>query len=786
MKKILILGIGLLLPIFSLYSQQTSASPTQRIRGTVRDQDSEAVLASARIMVLNSQPTKGAISDAQGNFRIDNVPVGRVSLKVSYLGYEDKIISNLLLGSGKELILQIEMQESIHTIDEVIIGAQKNKAEVLNEMSLISARSFSVEETKRYAGAIDDPARMVSAFAGVNGNAEGNNDIIVRGNSSRGIQWRLEGVEIPNPNHFAFEGGTGGPINALNSNMLGNSDFFTGAFTPEYGNAYAAVFDMKLRNGNNEKREYSASLNVLGIDFTAEGPFKQGYAGSYLLNYRYSTLSLLDEVGILDFNGVPKYQDASFKVNLPLGDSHFLSMFGLGGLSKIRQEGLDEDNKDRLLWRSSTDAHLGVIGLSHMWKVNSKAYLKSTISAHSTGLLLNYDASVNENELQNFESADFNKLDLRAASTLNYKLNARQSFRLGAVLSRQYFDIIGASYQSSTEQTEPLFAQKGNAYRLQAFASWKYRISENLSMVSGLHYLQFLFNNQYSLEPRLAFEWQFSNKQSLNFGYGGHGQVEAISIYLAQQRQEDGTFTQANKDLALMKARHFVLGYKNMLARNLYLKLEAYYQHLRDVPIEMAEGSTWSLLNSTDGYTDRSLENAGTGTNYGLELSLERFFSGGFYYMSTLSLYKSLYTAQDGIRRNSTFDGNYVANFLGGKEFNMGKLKKNRVFFVNAKVALIGGQRYTPIDLEKSRELGITFRDESRPFSVKGDDIFKADLAIGIRRNRKKTTTELKLDIQNVSNNQAVIREYYEHTTGEIEVGYQLPLLPVISYRINF
>jgi len=235
-----------------------------------------------------------------------------------------------------------------------------------------------------------------------------------------------------------------------------------------------------------------------------------------------------------------------------------------------------------------------------------------------------------------------------------------------------------------------------------------------------------------------------------------------------------------------MNARHFVVGYKNLLNKNSYLKLEAYYQQLRDVPIENEGGSSWSLLNSTDGFTTRNLINEGSGTNYGLELTFERFFSKGFYYMSTVSMYKSLYTAKDGIERNSTFDGNYVANFLGGKEFQLGKPEKNRVFFLNAKIAFIGAQKYTPIDLEQSRALGVTKRVESQPFSVKGDDIFKADLAIGIRRNRKKTTTELKFDIQNVSNNKAVVREYYEHTTREIEVGYQLPLLPVISYRINF
>ena len=627
---------------------------------------------------------------------------------------------------------------------------------------------------------------MVSSFAGVNGDAQGNNDIVVRGNSPRGILWRLEGTEIPNPNHFANEGATGGPINALNSNMLGNSDFFTGAFAPEYGNALSGVFDMKLRNGNNEKREYSASLSVLGTDFTVEGPIKKGYAGSYLANYRYSTLALLDGAGILDFNGVPKYQDASFKVNLPIANSHFISLFGLGGLSSIDQQGTDEENEERVLWEANAGIKLGVAGLSHMWLVNDKTYLQTTISAAATESNSRYDASINGGELTNFETSAFSKLDLKLASTLNYKFNARHALKVGGILTRHHFNMNVDSYSTTTTQTEPELRDDGNSYMLQAFASWKYRITEDVSMVSGLHYLHFMLNDNYSIEPRIALNWQLSDRQSISAGFGTHGRIETVSTYLAEQMQDDGSFTRPNENLDLMKARHFVVGYKNMLNRNTQLKLEAYYQQLRDVPIENQIGSTWSLLNSIDGYTTRALVNEGSGTNYGIELTLERYFSKGFYYMSTISLYKSLYTAKDGIERNTRFDGNYVANFLGGKEFRMGKEEKNRVFFINAKIALIGGRRFTPILLEESQAKGVTILDESKSFSLKGDDIFKADLAIGIRRNRKKTTTEIKIDVQNVSNNQAVVQEYYEHTTGDIVFGTQLPLLPVISYRISF
>ncbi|MCB0842114.1 MAG: TonB-dependent receptor, partial [Bacteroidetes bacterium] len=418
-------SLSIFLIILCICNLSFGQSVTQTIRGKVSDQDSEAPLESAKIIVLGTNPLLGAISDENGNFRIDHVPVGRVSIRVSYLGYEDKNVPNLLLNSAKELILNISLIESIHTTEEVVIGAKQNKTEVINEMAMISSRSFSVEETKRYAGAIDDPARMVSAFAGVNGNAEGNNDIVVRGNSPRGILWRLEGVEIPNPNHFASEGATGGPINALNSNMLGNSDFFTGAFAPEYGNAFSGVFDMHLRNGNNEQREYSASLSVLGTDLTVEGPFKKGYAGSYLANYRYSTLALIDNLGILDFNGIPKYQDASYKINLPVGKTHFISLFGMGGISNILQESTDPENEDRVLWRADAGAKLGVGGLSHIWLINDQMYLKTTVSAAGTQTRSDYDARIDGGELVDFANEELNRLTLRIASTFNYKVNAR-------------------------------------------------------------------------------------------------------------------------------------------------------------------------------------------------------------------------------------------------------------------------------------------------------------------------------------------------------------------------
>lgn len=756
----------------------------QTIRGTIKDQDTEMPLIGATIMVLNSDPILGSITDLEGNFRIERVPVGRVTLKVTYVGYEEKLIPNLLVDAAKEVVLDIPIIESVSSLETIVVTAEKNKGEVLNEMAMVSARTFSVDETKRYAGSFGDPARMVASFAGVTSNAEGNNDIVVRGNSPRGILWRLEGIEIPNPNHFANEGSTGGPINALNNNMLSDSDFFTGAFSPEYGNALSGVFDMKLKKGNNQRREYTAGFSTLGLDFTAEGPFKKGYDGSYLANYRYSSLALIDNLGITDFGGVPKYQDLSFNVYLPVNRNHFISVFGLGGISSIDAEWEDSGIP---LERGQFGTDMGTVGLSHTFLMNNQSYLKTTFSGTATVMKGFYEfPEEGADDYYLVEEEQFQKTNLRIASTYNHKFNAKHKMETGFIYSRLGFDMFTNSRNFDLDRMELIMEDEGTSDAIQAFTSWKYRVNEAVTMVSGLHFLHFALNGSSSIEPRAALNWQTSPRGTFSLGVGVHSRLESVSTYLATYYDEDGTASIPNRNLSPTRAAHYVLGYEYVINPNTRLKAEVYYQDLFDVPIEDSDTSTFSLLNSTDGYVSKALVNRGTGRNYGIEFTLEQFLHKGFYYMFTGSLYESFYTSGDGIERKTAFNGNYATNFLLGKEFRMGKPEKNKVFFVNTKMTLLGGQRSTPINYDASVEAGYEVRYEDRPFSQKSDDIFIANLAVGTRRNKGNTTREFKLDIQNVANGQAVVNEYYHPVNQKIYKGKQLGMFPTISYSISF
>ena len=764
-----------------------SQTLTQTVRGKIVDQESRTSLPGANVVVLDSDNRLGSTTDADGNFRIDNVPVGRISLVITFIGYEDKVLPNILVTSGKETVLDVVLKESLVMMEAIEIKADKDKSEIANEMALTSARAFTVEETKRYAGSFNDPARMVSAYAGVDTDPSGNNSIIVRGNSPKGIQWRLEGIDIPNPNHFSDEGATGGPINTLNSQMLANSEFYTGAFAPEFGNALSGVFDMRLRNGNNERREYSFSLGILGTDASIEGPFVKGGGSSYLVNYRYSTLSLLNNMGLVDFDGIPKYQDLSFKINVPTASLGTFSFFGLGGKSNIKEEEFEDDTEEKLLEEGNYKAHMGVIGVTQNWSLGSKTYLQNSISVSENGSgFLGYKPN-EQNELTQNDDMQLDKNSFKAASTFNHKFNAQHNVQAGLIYTRYSFDFYSNYFDEETSQFVSEQDMKGTADHYQGFVSWKYRPWKDVSVVSGFHVEKISMNDDISVEPRASVKWQFHPHQALTAGFGIHGKMESLTNYYSIITAEDGSTSMPNKSLDLSKARHYILGYENKLTSNLFLKVEAYYQQLYNIPIENKAGSSYSLINQMEGFTDRALVNEGTGRNMGVEITLERYFADNYYFLITASVFDSKYKAMDGVERNTLFNGNYVGNILVGKEWNLNsKKEKNKVIGINAKISSLGARRYTPINLDASIAQGETVFYEDQAFSKQGDNVFIANFAVSYRIDNKRISQELKLDIQNATNNSAELGYYYNENKGKIESFDQLPLLPVVMYTIHF
>lgn len=779
-QKTSLLLIVLLLQV-NLFAQEL----TQTVRGRIIDNDSRVPIIGANAVIQNSNPFLGASADLDGYFTIKNVPVGRANIVITSLGYEKQVLSNIIVESGKETFLQIKLTETFETLATVNVTAQQNerKSEVINKMASVSAKTVTTEETGRYAGSLNDPARMVSAFAGVMGDGAGNNDIVVRGNSPRGILWRLEGIDIPNPNHFSSEGATSGPVNALNANMLSNSDFFSGAFAPEYGNALSGVFDTRFRTGNNEKHERTFSLGILGADVTLEGPLSDNYNGSYLVNYRYSTLELLDRAGIADFGGVPKYQDASMKVNLPTRKYGYFTLIGLWGKSSILHNETIEET-DEILETDDVKSGLGFVGLKHNYIFNENVYVQSfaSYSEDNNGInSLSLDKEANT-FYQSLDSKFTNKA-YKLSTSLHAKINKRNTLKTGVIFSLMDYSMF-MDRDSEYSQLEYNLDDAGKTSMIQAYSTWKYRILKNLTLVSGVHFTQLMLNKNYSIDPRVGLKWQMNSKQYLSLGAGIHSKVEPISVYMAGEKF--GGQQNANKNLELSKAAHAVIGFGHQFSENLFFKTEVYYQHLYDVPVENDIASSYALLNETQGFITNDLVNLGTGRNYGIELTLERFFSNRFYYLLTGSLFQSKYTAMDGIERDTKFNAQHVGNLILGKEFLLPTRKKNKTLALNLKVSLLGGMRNSVIDLEASKEAGETVYFKDKIFTKKADDIFYLNLGVTFRSNQKKVTHELKLDIQNATNNSASVGEYYSRNQKKIIDLKQLALTPNIIYTIKF
>ncbi len=775
----------LLLLVFSSISLQAQTL-TQTIRGTVIDKVSQTTLPGASVILVNSDPLIGTTTDPDGNFKLSQIPLGTHSIRISFIGYKEVTLPNIIVNSGKEVVLTIPIDEDITQLDEIVVRPDVEKNKPLNEMATVSTRTFSVEETRKFAAAVNDPARAAVSFAGVVSADDGSNSISIRGNSPFGLLWRMEGVDIPNPNHFADVGSSGGGISILSSQLLANSDFSTGAFPAEYGNALAGVFDLNLRKGNNEKHEYTVQAGFLGMDVAMEGPFAKNYRGSYLINYRYSTLSVLSNLGLNVGDAITNFQDVSYNIFLPTRKLGNFSLFGFGGLSDQKENAEKDSTKweeDYQRYNSNYFSNTGAAGFKHAITLNANTFIQSTVvlSGNDHGFQndrLDDDYIPQFNYKENYITKKFT-----ISSVLNHKFNAKNSIRSGVYLNRYYYNLRERYLDAETDQIEEPLNSSGNASTLQVFSQWNYRPTQNFTINTGLHVLYLKDNATYSLEPRVSMKYELNDQQSINAGYGLHSQMQPSGVYQAQVQQPDGSWIRPNENLGFNKAHHFVIGYDRSLTKYLRIKTETYYQQLFNIAVENDPTSPVSSLVVEEGYFTEPMVNEGSGRNYGLELTLEQFLHNNLYFLLSGSLYNSEYKALDGVWRNSRFNGKHALSFTAGKEYNW---KKNRVFGLNIRTIYTGGFWTTPIDVEKSVELGETRYMESLAYTEQLPNYFRTDFRISLKRNRTKSTSTLSLDLQNVTNQKNLGGQYYDVQSGEVKKWYMLPLLPVLSYKIEF
>ena len=783
MKLKYILTLSLL--IFLAETGYSQANLKQTLRGIVIDRETQIPLSGVNIILPNTDPQQGTISDEKGYFRFEEVLIGRRTIQASYIGYKTQIIDNIIISSAKEKIIKIELEESVTEIDEVVIKATIQKDKPLNKMATISARSFTVDETNRYPGSYGDPARMAANYAGVMSVRDNRNDIIIRGNSSTGLLWRLDGIEIPNPNHFAASGTTGGPITILNNNLLTNSDFLTGAFPAEYGNALAGVFDLKMRTGNNEKREYWVEFGYNGLEFGTEGPFSKNTNASYLLAYRYSLVDIINLLGAEV--ETTKYQDLTFKLNFPMKKGR-ISFVGMGGKSYIEMFDSNDDQNDWTFesWGEdlSNGSDIGTLALSYVHFFGTKTRLQTAISLYGSKVTTKIDTlSIWNPNPGNWAGEKSSEVKTSITTHVNTKINSRNTFSYGLIADRYFVNFADSMVTNGQFEVNTDVSEEFNLFQL--YTQFKHKFTNNLELYLGLHSQYLDMNNTYSLEPRMGFSWSLNEKNSFKIGYGLHSQTQLRIIYYTQTKLDNGNIVFTNKNLDFSKSHQLILGFDHLFSDILRLKIETYYQHLYDVPVKESLPE-YSVLNfGAEYFIERidSLTNDGTGENYGIEFTLERFLSNNFYFLITTSLYESNYRGYDGIKRNTAFNGNYAINVLGGYEI---PFKKNNAFSIGLRTTYAGGRPYVPYDVEETISQGIEVLDWDNAYEVRQEDYFRINLRLGIRKNKPKFNVEIAMDLQYRTDYTSVYEHRIDPLTGKIYHNYEMALYPMASYRIQF
>jgi hypothetical protein len=786
MKKTLLI----LVSFICLTSANSQTKFTQTVKGTVVDDQSGNVLAGVTIAI---EGLKQVVTSNDGIFYLQLVPVGRQTIFVSMIGYENTSISNIEVTSSKEVVLEIRLKEKIQKLDEVIVKGSKSKLKALNEAAVVSARQLSIDEAFRYSGTRNDPSRMAQNFAGVSGGNDARNDIIIRGNSPAGVLWRMDGIDIPNPNHFSTLGATGGPVSILNINTLKNSDFLTSAFPSQYGNALAGVFDLRMRNGNTDKTEFLGQMGFNGFEFGAEGPINKTNKSSYLVNYRYSMLAALQKIGLKFGTGsaTPYYQDGAFKINLPTKKSGTFSLFGLGGESHISfpPTSNDEENlystNDGSVRNRNFKSLTGIMGLTHNYFYSSTSSAKTIIAASAFSSKYNEAIiEINKDDKPAFKRNN-DQWKYSLSHTFNKKFNAQNQLTAGVIADVNQLKLVQDYIKDGDSVLSNLLNTNESAMLLRAFGNFNHRFTDKLSTNIGLYAQNFTLNSSSSIEPRFNVKYQVKQNQSLVFGAGLHSQTQPLEVYFYQTKNNIGQITLTNKQLDFVKSAHGVLGYDLNIGRYFRLKSELYGQYIYNAAVEKT-ASSFSMLNagSNFGFPNKTnLINNGKGYNYGVEVTAERFLHKGLYYLLTVSVFESKYKGSDNIWRNTAFNSNYVVNALGGKEF---KLNSKTTFGIDTRLTVTGGQRYTPFDIAASKIAGYVLYKENEAFSLQQDTYLRWDLKFSYIRNLKKVTQKWYVDLQNVTARENIYIQTLNPKSGIISRINQIGFFPNINYQITF
>lgn len=775
----------------SLYSQDI----TEDIKGKITDNITGEPIIGATVTIEDSTPFKGTVTDLEGSYTLKSINVGRHTIVISSIGYNQERITEVLLTSAKAFILDVSLETAVYNLDGVVVTAREGQ-DAYNTMATVSSRSFTVEESSRLAGGLSDPSRVAYNFAGVTFSAPQDNGVVIRGNSPSSVLWRLNGIDVSGIAHFAGGNLAGaGLISAYSANMLKGSDFFTGAYPAEYSNSTSGAFDIDFRKGDSDQHKYLAQIGILGLDLASEGPLKREGKSSYLVNYRHGFIGYY---GALVNATEPHFKDLSFNLDIPTEKCGDFSIWGIGGLSKNivpnkrYREKYEKDDDEVTIKRREyfndfldKDIEFGIVavGISHKKSIGDNSFLSSNIGFtknsysnetrlfHPDADTLNSGYFTPYQDLSNIE----NKFEF--SSTLYSQLGSKISNETGIRADIIVVNSHSAKSENSDQYLSNIYSFNEVAKNFNTYTQFKYDIVPSVTINAGLASTLFSEVNEITIEPRLGLKWQYLKFSSLSLAYGKHTKREEIKTYFYRS-PENGE----RNILELSKSNHYVASLDFDLSKSTSIRVESYYQSLYDVPV--IEDTPYSFINYTTMWNiNGPISNRGTGTNIGIDLSLERTMTKGLYYLLTASIFDSKYIDAQKVERNTLYNRNYLTTLAIGKEF---VIKGKNLLGFNVNGTYMGGGRLTPYLTEESHEAKKIIYDSDRLYENQADTEIWLNAGITYKVNRERSTVTWGLDFQNALLTEQMAGYKYNLNKNSIDEDKVLFLLPNFFYKIEF
>ncbi|MBB3700635.1 carboxypeptidase-like regulatory domain-containing protein [Flammeovirga yaeyamensis] len=794
MKNKLLITFLLLISTHLIYAQ------TSLIKGKITDKVTHQPIIGATIQIENSDPIIGATTDIDGHFIIKGLKVGRYTLIIHSVGYQ-KVRKTEVLASGIDAQqLEFQLNEEVTTLEGVTITSSNDK-DANNVMATVSSRSFSVEQSSRFAGGLSDPSRVAYNFAGVTFSSPQDNGVVIRGNSPSSVLWRVNDLDVYGAAHFGGGNLAGaGLISIFSTNLLRSTDFFTGAFPSEYSNSTSGVFDINFRKGNTEKHSHSVQLGILGVDLSSEGPINREKGSSYLVNYRHGFIGY---IGKLSGGTAPNFQDLSFNLSFPSKKYGNINVWGMGGLSDIEtpykkyqhqiknKDKEDENPEVKIKYREyeqdyldkDIDFGMGAFGVNHTKSIGSSSVLKTTLGvtankyANTTRFFEEVADTLNEGTLHPYENQKNIDYKVSLATTLTSNITSKLINKSGVRVDLLSTDAYAYKADSLYGNLNEVFRTNSSAYNLNAFTDFKYQLFPKFSVNAGLAMTKFELTDEVSLEPRMGMQYTPTKDIILGVAYGRHSKKEELKVY-----SFINPLTQKVNDMKLSKSDHYVGSVKINLTKNIRLTTEVYYQELFDVPV--MQGTPYSFANYTKLWnSDAPIVNTGTGVNKGIDVTLERSMVNGFYYMLSGSLYDSKYTDDLGVTRNTLFNRNYMATITAGKEI---VVKGNRLLGFNINATYLGGVPLTPYDEQASHDQQKIVYKENELYSIKGQDEIWMNFGITYKIPKKKSVRTWGLDMQNALLTEQTAGYKYNLREQKVEEDRVFFILPNFYYKITF